>query len=219
MRRRLRNWLNLAAFFWVQRTRGFDVPDAPLFDPAAAAFFRARLAESRGYLEYGSGGSTLAADRAGVPTVSVEGDAFYARSVARRLSAGTRVTMLPVDIGLTGFWGLPIFRTPTPARLRAWRSYVDAPFRDPSARPFPDFVLVDGRFRRACALKAVHEAQRRGATVTVMIDDYTDGRDHYAAIEPILGAPALHGRAAVFESAAASPVSEAAIAEAARDFR
>ncbi|MGJ3626283.1 hypothetical protein AB5I41_03855 [Sphingomonas sp. MMS24-JH45] len=66
-------------------------------DPAAAAFLAERLANSR-LFEYGSGGSTLAADRAGVPTLWVEGDRFYARSVARRLSCGTRVTM-PVDMG------------------------------------------------------------------------------------------------------------------------
>lgn len=177
-----------ARFFYIQRIKGFDIPQFPSLDPETLAFLTDRLRTSRSYVEFGSGGSTILADKMGVATVSVEGDKFFAKAVNKGLRGGT-VTMLTPDIGMTGPWGWPIFKRLSKARLARWRSYVEAPF----AHAKPDLILVDGRFRVACAL----ETARRVTRGTLIVDDY-EPRPHYRQIEKYLGKPEMIGRAAVF---------------------
>lgn len=179
----------LLSFFYVQRVRGFDPPgDSPYMDSESAARFLHELDRASRYVEFGSGGTTVAADKAGVETVSVESDRFYARAVAKRLS-GRHVRQVVVNCGLTREWGFPLFPD-----VRKARKYVTAPYGD---GPFPDLVLVDGRWRVACALECAEQARNRGLSTILMIDDYA-GRLHYHSVEDHLGPPEMAGRAAVF---------------------
>lgn len=204
-------------FLWTQRVRGFDTPTAPWFDAEGTAAFERELAACAAYLEFGTGGSTIAAGRSGKPALSVDSDRFYTAAVRKGLGPESRVEIVDADIGMTVEWGWPLLRAPTPARVARWRRYVDAPFARLGGRPFPDFVLVDGRFRRACLLETARQAALRGAVATVMFDDYgAPGRDHYAAVEPILGTPRRAGRAALFD-VGRQAVTEAQVAEAAAD--
>ncbi|MGH7024038.1 MAG: hypothetical protein ACREEB_10665 [Caulobacteraceae bacterium] len=189
-----------ASFFYLQRFKGFSPPDAPHFDPASTALFKSLLTRARRYLEFGAGGSTVMAAELGVGTLSVESDPFYARAVRRRLPTTAPVKFVVVDIGLTKAWGTPVFQTPTPGRLARWKRYVDLPFERLGALggPFPDLILVDGRFRRACALESARQAALANQTTTLFFDDYLD-RPHYHDIERHLGPPRMAGRAAVFE--------------------
>lgn len=191
---------NLAKFIVRQRTRGFDVPSRPHFDPQTEPVFEALLRQAGSYLEYGSGGSTVLAARLGVPTVTVESDRFYARSVRAAIGERARNRMLVPDIGVTREWGTPLFKRATPARLRRWRRCVEAPFAllAEEATPFPDLVLVDGRFRVACALACAREAALRGQASTLCLDDYV-GRPWYHSVEQFLGTPRLAGRMAIFD--------------------
>lgn len=206
------------------RTRnGFKITDTPAFDPETDAWFRQRIATARAYVEFGSGASTLLAARAGVPTVSVESDARYAAAVRAALPAGSDTHLLAVDIGLTEDWGYPVFTRPTPARVDMWRGYPTAPFALlETAGHVPDLVLVDGRFRVACALAMRHWLAQHGANDTVvdlLFDDYA-GRRHYHSVEQWLGAPTRVGRAALFTVTANTPVpDETSVSEAMRDFR
>lgn len=180
---------SLARFLYVQRVQGFDPPgDEPFMDPPGVERFKRELVKAAAYVEFGSGGTTVLADKAGIPSVSVESDRFYARAVAARLTGGN-VRQVVVDLGLTREWGTPIFSTPAKAM-----KYVSAPFGD---GPFPDFVLVDGRYRVACALEAARRAQLAGRGATLMFDDY-GLRSHYHAVEQFLGTPDMVGRAAFF---------------------
>ena len=181
----------LAKFFYRQRIKGFPTPTAPHFDEETLAFFTEKLKAARSYVEFGAGGSTIMADRLGIPTVSVEGDRYYAKSVRKGLRGGS-VRILTPDIGLTERWGKPLFRKPTPRRLAKWRRYIEAPF---GLAPDPDLILVDGRFRVACAL----ECARRVKQATLIVDDYYDGRPQYAVLERWLGKPHRIGRSAVFD--------------------
>lgn len=180
--------MRLWQFLYVQRVKGFDPPQAAHLDQETLARLTAELRRCQAYLEFGSGGSTLLADALGVPTVSIESDRFYARTVGSALK-GDRVALVPVDIGITGEWGWPLVKRRTPARLARWRRYVETGFE----RIAPDLVMVDGRFRIACAL----EAGRRTQGATIIFDDYFD-RPHYWSVERYLGQPERVGRAAVF---------------------
>jgi hypothetical protein len=193
--------LDVMKFLYVQRVRGFAPPGAPYFDELSTERFEQRLASARSYLEFGSGGSTVLADKHGIPAVSVESDRYYAAVVHSLLSPQTKVTLLNVAIGITRQWGHPIFRSPTKARLARWRKYSSAPFSTiAAAEVFPDFVLVDGRFRRACVLETTREALLAGVSVTIMFDDYyLADRGHYHSVESWLGRPERVGRAAFFE--------------------
>lgn len=181
--------IGLARFIYLQRITGFAPPgDEPFMDAQGIARFKREVARARGYVEFGSGGSTVVVDRSGIPAVSVENDPYYAKAVASRLGQGS-VRQVVTSMGITREWGFPLF----PSKWAAWR-YVTAPW---GGGPFPDFILVDGRYRVACALESARRARLAGATATLMFDDYAE-RPHYHVVEDYLGKPELDGRAAIF---------------------
>jgi hypothetical protein len=118
--------------------------------------FRAQLVPPPAcYLEWGLGGSTAQALRAGARmVVSVEGDAAWiAAARADPAVAGAeaegRLHLLHADIGPTGKWGVPLDGS---ARER-WPGYAARPWPVlEAAGAWPGLVLVDGRFRVACCL-------------------------------------------------------------------
>lgn len=212
---------NLAQFFYHQRVVGFSVPDDPWFDSASSDPFRKLLSRATSYVEYGSGGSTVLADRSHVPTIAVEGDRFFAQAVARKIKDSDLVKLLVADIGTTVEWGAPMFKRLTERRKALWLSYVDMPYRALKSlkRPLPDLVLVDGRMRRACALEAIRQAQQGDKAVTLCFDDYAP-REHYKEVETWLGRPKTVGRMAIFKSGdSVKPVTRENVVEAACDWR
>jgi hypothetical protein len=219
---KLKRLWRLARFHYTQRIKGFDTPTEPHLDPDADRAFRDALAKCTAYLEFGSGGSSILVDRMRKPGSSIDSDRYYAAAVRKGLSANSSIEIIDVDVGFTGPWGTPYDLKPTPHNVARWRRYIDQPFAVyPPDRPFPDLVLVDGRFRRACILETARQAQLRGATAIAMFDDYFDvGRDHYHAVELTLGSPQRHGRAALFtigKGMGVRPVSTDDVAEAIRD--
>jgi len=192
---------DLSRFFYNQRVVGFSVGDEPWFDDASSANFRALLAQAKSYIEYGAGGSTVLADRTDVPTVTIEGDPFFAKAVRKKIRPHGSVKLLVADIGTTVEWGAPMFKRLTPTRRARWLGYVDAAYDELKSlkRPLPDLVLVDGRMRRACALEAIRQAQVGNHATTLCFDDYTP-RDHYREVEAWLGKPKTVGRMAIFRS-------------------
>jgi hypothetical protein len=188
-------------FLYIQRVKGFDAPTAPHLDEAARAKFESLLRACSFYLEFGSGGSTVRADQLKIRGLSVEVDRFYAAAVRRALSANSTMQIIDVDVGLTRQWGKPVFRNTSRRRVERWSRYSNAPFdRLRQQGVFPDFVLIDGRFRRACALNTARHVLTAGHKLLLMFDDYYKAdRTHYADVERFLGQPERFGRAALFE--------------------
>lgn len=220
--RKAKRAADYASFLYLQRVKGFDVPDRPDFDPETIPLFLERIASARRYLEFGSGASTGLAARQGVPFTTVETDPSYLAAVRRKLAAAgtldpSKQRFLRGNIGLTEHWGAPLFRTPTPARVARWRGYVDAPWD--GAEPAPDFILVDGRFRVACALNAI---RRLGGARDweLWLDDY-EGRTHYEIVTNFAVLERMSGVTAIFKprEGVDQEALEAAIDEAVRDFR
>jgi hypothetical protein len=172
------------------RTRHFDVPTEPHFDSESTAYFRKRLETSRSYLEYGSGGSTILANKMVNTLVSVDSDANFLGNVRRKLTeddlgaVGRRAMtkLIHVNIGLTQDWGMPVFTKPTRRRVRRWADYPMAPWRYfRSIAQQPDLVLVDGRFRVACVLESLLSLSPLSKT-QILLDDYVD-RPYYKIVE------------------------------------
>jgi hypothetical protein len=207
---------------WATR-RGHTVGDVPAFAPEVIEWFRAFLPTVSGYIEYGSGASTILAARAGVRTISMETDTRYAAAVRAALPPRAPVTVLEANIGWTENWGYPVCTRRSSARLTSWRNYALAPFDLAEQEKWlPQLVLVDGRFRRACALAAAQAIIAAGAQAEILFDDYLS-RSHYAKIEEYLGKPRLMANAALFTVGSSlerrPPVTDAVIREASADYR
>jgi hypothetical protein len=174
------------------------VPDAPYFDKISLPYFLDKLQSCQYYLEFGSGGSTIYAAKLGKNFTTVESDYFFLQAVRQKIDnsefprLGSR-RYIHADIGLTKAWGVPVFTQKTATRLAKWKTYSDIPLGD---NYLPDLVLIDGRFRVACALKVVKYLANK-ADWLVMVDDYVD-RDEYKEIERFATLYRIIGRMAVF---------------------
>ena len=180
---------------------GYKVPTAPHLDEQGSLFFRDVLSRTTRYLEYGTGGSTVLAWESADVVVAVESDSRALAAVRRALSAASRrpalSKLIHADIGFTRGWGAPLFTRPTPARLARWENYAGAPwdfFRQHAIAP--DAILIDGRFRVACALACLLNLEARSRCL-LLFDDYGD-RPHYGAVEAFADLVSAHGRMAVF---------------------
>lgn len=197
-------YLNLCdnlKFYYVQRIKGFDVPTEPYFDPVSLPFFIEKLKSSKQYLEYGSGGSTVYAATLAKNFTTVDSDKFFLRDVQKKISSaglsgrGSQ-KYIHADIGLTKAWGTPLFSYKNKGRLAKWENYSGIPWQG-EVDFLPDLILIDGRFRIACALKTIKYLYRKNAWL-MLVDDYV-GRDQYKAIEQFATLDKLVGRMAVFK--------------------
>jgi hypothetical protein len=189
--KRLLSPVRLARFFYVQRVKGFGPPTGPHLDDETTAWLANQLRATKLFVEFGCGGSTVMADSLAVSTISVESDPYYAAAVRRVLSHPETTEILAVDMGITREWGMPIFFS-----KRKGLRYARAPFEQLGARS-PDLILIDGRYRVACALETAAQVARTGGASTMLVDDYAD-RPAYHILEHYLGSPDRIGRAAMF---------------------
>lgn len=151
--------------------------------PDEIEFFENELKCCKHYLEYGAGGSTLLAAR--VKTIknitSVESDPEFVHAevqqdiAVKKAIEDLRVQMLVIDIGSTGEWGVPV----NDEKKHLWPNYALSPFNHNFNTP--DLVLVDGRFRVACAIASAMSAP----SARILIHDYSD-REKYRVLEELL---------------------------------
>jgi hypothetical protein len=127
------------------------------------------LSQAHIYLEYGAGVSTCkAADFSNITSItSVESDAEFVKthvqtnaSVLAAQNAGV-LRLILVDLGPTKQWGYPV----DSSKKYMWPGYALSPYTQGYV---PDTILIDGRFRIACALAAALQAP----DAAVLIHDY-----------------------------------------------
>lgn len=163
--------------------------------PAEATLLSQAYKGAKVILEYGSGGSTvMASEMPGKRVFSIESDPDWTKMMQDWLAVnppvdGTEVEVSWIDIGPTKEWGRPVddraFRNYPKYALDIWRW---------NKFPQPDVVLIDGRFRQACAMATAFLSKR---PVDVYFDDYVD-RKFYHKVEDYLGTPKITGRMAHF---------------------
>ena len=144
-------------------------------------------------LEYGSGGSTvMASEMPGKTIYSIESSRVWAKMMRAWFEQEEPVSMPDVqhvNIGKTGKWGSPVDGS-------AFQRYHRYPLAIWDAPDFkhPDVILVDGRFRVACALTALMKCTK---TTTLLFDDY-EGRKGYHVLEEFLEKDEVVGNMARF---------------------
>lgn len=149
---------------------------------AEQALLHEQFSKTRTYLEFGMGGSTLAAARRGLSTTSVESNKEWISKVlvdiASKIDAAAiRITALFADIGPIKEWGIPAsqdFR-------HQWPNYYLAIWG--RVQEIPDFILIDGRFRTACFICA---ALAVPSTTRIAIHDFRDGDAVRSSYEKVL---------------------------------
>ncbi|MAS05532.1 MAG: hypothetical protein CL534_12740 [Ahrensia sp.] len=170
----------------------------PYLDSETLSFFEQRASQSKCYLEYGCGGSTVhAIQKARIPSIiSVESDKEWRQKVldSVQLQSPDQLRLEHCDIGPVGAWGVPIDQS----HIRNYWRYSCLPWQIARNHNLsPDFVMIDGRFRVASFLYSLISCKDG---TTILFDDYYD-RPSYHTVEQFCEPPQKVGRAAVFESA------------------
>jgi len=173
------------------------VPNEPNVDETALPHFLSLIRGCRLYLEYGSGGTTLLAAALKKPFISVDTDQRFLQSLRQKIGTlAPDQRLIHANIGLTGPWGIPFPPgEPSSRRLKRWKGYAESPWRLIS-NDYPDFVLVDGRFRVATALTCCLHLSAR-SDVQIAVDDYY--RPAYHVIEQHARLVRVVGRMAIFQ--------------------
>lgn len=190
-------------FLHIQRTQSFSIPDKPHFDKESTDYFLDALYNCEQYLEYGSGGSTILAATQNKPMVTVDSDPYFLNTVVSKLQKSghhqpNRQHFLHADIGLTVKWGKPLFTRLTKRRKERWANYSEAPWHATTSRP--DLILIDGRFRVACALTSIKYLRNCRFPWQILVDDYNyRGKFRFREIEKFAQLKMMSGRMAVFE--------------------
>jgi hypothetical protein len=159
----------------------------PHLDDQALSVFEHYLSLSKVYVEFGCGGSTISAVRAGVQQIfTVENDPAWRDRILQEsapiLQESQRLDITFIDCGVVHSWGW----IPKPTRDLA-SAYVNKIWTKVEAPV--DLVLVDGRFRTACALAAHSKIDEN---TIVLLDD--GDRAEYADIFTAYNVESMHGR-------------------------
>lgn len=159
-----------------------------MMGPKEIQLYDEMLSKGSVYFEFGLGGSTLfAAQHSNLHHITaVDSSTSWITKVKSEapIAAGIqrgRISIVHVDLGPVGAYGYPIHRDA--AREREYSKAILG------TTPAPDVVLVDGRYRVACALRTVLSAVQNGwPHLILMIHDYE--RQEYASnMNPLLGTP------------------------------
>ena len=148
------------------------------FVPEVQEFLRGQYEKADVILEYGSGGSTvMASEMKGKTIYSIESSRVWTKMMKAWFEQDQPVSMPEmrhVNIGKTGKWGTPV----DGSAFQRYHLYPLAIWDEPEFK-HPDVVLVDGRFRVACAFATMLRAEK---PVTLLFDDYM-GRKGYHSLE------------------------------------
>jgi hypothetical protein len=157
------------------------------------------LDPDRTVIEYGSGSSTFYLAARSSRVASVDSSKNYVSAVreeARRRNL-TNIHVSMVDIGPVRDWGWPIDQYPTKANIAKWKRYLSAPWENIGQQKV-GLVVVDGRFRAACAAYAMARLLERGETdAVVFLDDYIGREESYDKLTRISDLQQTNGRSVI----------------------
>lgn len=174
-----------------------EIQEKPTMPQACIEFLIEKLRQSKTYVEYGTGGSTIIASKlVQGDIISVENDSYWLESVVNKvnLEKNNESFFHPIyiNIGETKEWGYPVSDK---SYKDYWRYPTDAWVKCQDLKKSPDLILIDGRFRKACFLAALLNLR---FPCVILFDDYSD-RPHYHSIEKFLKPSKFINRMAVFE--------------------
>ena len=137
-------------------------------------FFKKKLKNSKHYFEYGAGSSTLYADMNEKKFTSIELDKSFFFMINERLK---KKNVFFINLGPVGEFSYPLFKNKK--KILSYIKSIDPYF---NKKIYPDFILIDGRFRVACCLNLLLIMNKKKIKSTILIDDYKK-RDHYKILK------------------------------------
>ena len=138
----------------------------------ANSFFIKTLSKSNYYFELGSGKSTFLADKLNKNFYSIETSKSFYNFVKSKLKK--RKNLKFISLGIVGNFSYPIFLYKTKAK-----NYINFINNFLNLKNFPDFILVDGRYRVLTSLHFLKHYKKLKKTKTcILLDDFVN-RDCY----------------------------------------
>lgn len=164
----------------------------PHLGKSGLSIFEDYVSKANGYLEYGSGGSTLTAQRLGAKhIISVDSSKEWYQNIKKELAGSSNTDLIYCDIGAVGCWGKPINND----GIQNYHAYMVSPWKLAQEKNIDvDLVMIDGRFRVACFLYSLLCA--KSGTV-ILFDDYAF-RHRYRIVVEFCKKQKSHGRMAEF---------------------
>ena len=136
-------------------------------------YFKNLLKKSNYYFEYGSGSSTIYAYEQKKEYISIELDKFFYNKI-KKITKNDKIKF--INIGIVGEYSYPLF-----VQKKKFLNYVKS-IEQYSRKKFPDFILIDGRFRVACLLFLFSIKKKKKVKTNILLDDYFD-RPHYTVLK------------------------------------
>lgn len=98
----------------------------PHLGKSGLSVFEDYVSKANGYLEYGSGGSTLTAQRLGAKhIISVDSSKAWYQNIKKELNGSSNTNLIYCDIGAVGHWGKPINND----GIKNYHAYVVSPWK------------------------------------------------------------------------------------------
>ena len=159
-------------------------------------FFENKLLNCKLYLEYGSGSSTLLADRKNINYYSVESDKSFYKTLRKSLK---NKNYFLKDFGIVASNSRPVLFTYTKFyyRKKAKEYAGDILHHLNEKNLIPDLILIDGRYRILCALNLYKFLKEKNSSSTIIIDDYAT-RPYLHIVEKFFDGQII-GRQGVFD--------------------
>jgi len=135
------------------------------------SFFKKKIKKSRVYFEYGSGSSTIIADKENKYYNSIELDKSFYLHILKRIKKKNSLNF--VNIGPVGEFSYPLFLNLQ--KIKEYINSVNIFFK----KKTPNLILIDGRFRVACCLNLLRFKNKliKNKT-TIILDDFKKRKEY-----------------------------------------
>jgi hypothetical protein len=147
--------------------------------------FDEKIKESKVYLEFGIGGSTIRAlQKSKAIIYSVDSSLNWINYIRNYLiikfQENRRLFIIHIDIGQTKEWGFPIDNL----CIDLFQNYSSTIFNVIDVSTI-DRVLIDGRFRVACTLKTILECNKN-TNLEILIHDFWNRKEYHILLKYLL---------------------------------
>ena len=156
----------------------------------ANEFFKKTLRKSSFYFEFGSGNSTILAEKFKKKFISIELDKTFFKKVLGILKKKNKVKY--IDIGPVGEFSYPLFKDRS--KILDYIKSINKYFKK---KKFPNLILIDGRFRVACCINIFYLIKKYKYNPIIILDDYKK-RNYYKILNKIFNIK-LIGRMAILK--------------------
>jgi hypothetical protein len=179
--------LSNSIFFHYLRYHGllnidYNIDDNICFGKIENNFFLEKIQTSKLYLEYGSGYSTLLANKLNKNFFSIESDKDFHRFIKKKIS---NTNILLHEFGIVGFYSRPLGIIKKKNVINDYCVKILEYFDD--NKMIPDLILVDGRYRVLNILHLYSFFYNKEIKPFIIIDDYfgatSSGRDYLHVVE------------------------------------